>query len=746
MEKNKNSEDNRSHHKHISIDTLENLDEKHQDYEKTKEKNLKNEKMYNSRVIEENKKFLIEENKNDLKKENFDDAKAKNLDEKQQFFMNEEVQGNQTKNLKNTDENKFETKKSVKNQEKGHKNSLDSKNNSKKPKNSRKNSYEPNVIKKPKNTRKNSAEAQKNQSKPDKSSKNNRKNLKNSKSTGTKKKNLSKEKSNENSLIIENQNVYTIDGEDMIINILKEESPEIVKSDTLNNFFNNALPKQEEFLLSVPVVQPLNLLNFYSPSNNVMESKFFSNNDKSLNFTFLDSDDMKQKNHEKYEKNEKNEENEKNEKNTKTEKNIKNDEKNDKNNEKNDKNKENDEKKDDKNNQNYKNDDKNDEENIKTEKKVSDSDGMAPNYIHYKKLYGVPKDPLDSFLTNFAKSLLYTINLFSGKLIEGDSSPLSETSKTKKSKRPVQRLTTLEADKLKNKRIRMEESLKISFDKEKECSESSKDKKEEKIIKKESIKPSKKQKLIEKSPITILKEKYEQEQEKIEKVEKKQPKKSFFSKNSEISQFYSIKPEYSIHNTISLFYTKKQETDQSISFSSSSEEDIQSPEETEESESIEEEKPLNQDFKKLSALYEAQNFDLIKSLAKTIFFSDSNMPKMNFYEKNDAVNDLKKDEKIDEIEIKNFQISLPDQFQFFSNQEPKFLKSEEIEAVLIEDGSDLENMRRIMLKQQFLEFSKEKMKVLEDDELASLQILETAEYLSDKPWLVSKRLIHSYEN
>ena len=126
MEKNKNSEDNRSHHKHISIDTLENLDEKHQDYEKTKEKNLKNEKMYNSRVIEENKKFLIEENKNDLKKENFDDAKAKNLDEKQQFFMNEEVQGNQTKNLKNTDENKFETKKSVKNQEKGHKNSLDS--------------------------------------------------------------------------------------------------------------------------------------------------------------------------------------------------------------------------------------------------------------------------------------------------------------------------------------------------------------------------------------------------------------------------------------------------------------------------------------------------------------------------------------------------------------------------------------------------------------------------------------------
>ena len=67
---------------------------------------------------------------------------------------------------------------------------------------------------------------------------------------------------------------------------------------------------------------------------------------------------------------------------------------------------------------------------------------MAPNYIHYKKLYGVPKDPLDSFLTNFAKSLLYTINLFSGKLIEGDSSPLSETSKTKKSKRPVQRTKT----------------------------------------------------------------------------------------------------------------------------------------------------------------------------------------------------------------------------------------------------------------------------------------------------------------
>lgn len=394
--------------------------------------------------------------------------------------------------------------------------------------------------------------------------------------------------------------------------------------------------------------------------------------------------------------------------------------------------------------------------------------GYVPFYEQYKKKYAMEKDPVTCFISNFSRSLLFTINLISKNHSKGLST-LPKNIELAYS-RQANRKTTKEADIFRNRRIQLENSIK-EYNQEPVLTE--KKEVETKEIVKSNLTSEVVKKVLEKSPITIMKEKLLE----LEKERKKEfEKQASNASKAKLEVFPSISNHYSKRTNYSQLeaLTKARENEKIIKkaeSSESSEEEIISSESSSERSSDDSDEDSSEssiitksrrnskvNYARYSAIYEVQHMELIQSLAKVIFDSKPRESiKVPLMEKFTSVNNDNSDieeiinqlrtaeekqttstEKADEINL--YQLNLLqekplEKYLFFTNDQPFLssrmnLNAKERRKPMISEESDSMIKRRILLKQKFLEGSKKK--TLDFDEFTHLQIIPTEECISEK--------------
>ena len=390
-----------------------------------------------------------------------------------------------------------------------------------------------------------------------------------------------------------------------------------------------------------------------------------------------------------------------------------------------------------------------------SQKMISDSrrgsfNAIAPNYLYYKKLYGVHKDPIQSFLNNFSRSLLFTINRISADS-NSDRSPREARTKHDKKALASFNTNTLTTDKmitdnkLSIKEI-AEESLQISEDNT-------------------QIEPSPEQNLIvksktiEKSPIAITREKFEKEDKELkEQIDRENmlmsKKSSKFTEN--VSKVYTQQSIYAPVDMMKSFSIIKKDSSSSLEMTDEEESDSEEDRSDDSQDSISSDKD---DYKltylRSSALYEAEHISLVSLLAKSIFETrpaesikiELMKNLTNVFKENSDIDTiikhlrvetegLKQNENENNEEIQNklktYKNDTIERYLFFSNENPNFNQENTTinEKYIIENESDLDNMKRILMKKQFLENSK--IKENSSDEFAYVQIIPTEECIIDK--------------
>lgn len=211
----------------------------------------------------------------------------------------------------------------------------------------------------------------------------------------------------------------------------------------------------------------------------------------------------------------------------------------------------------------------------------------------------------------------------------------------------------------------------------------------------------------------------------------------FYSKKTEYEKIPSLLSKFSIIEKISQKNTLKKESDSSGSdnFSSSLESESGS------------EEVKNNDFLKHSALYEVENFELIKSLAKSIYgdkpIEESVSPSKEMDSFAEVLEENKKegDKGVGEtkdIDINELNIAFEQndqRFLFFKQSSIKFEIPKldlNIEKLTIESELDLENKRRIELKKLFLTSRSRNQSLEICKDLTSLKIFSIEANLADQ--------------
>ena len=409
----------------------------------------------------------------------------------------------------------------------------------------------------------------------------------------------------------------------------------------------------------------------------------------------------------------------------------------------------------------------------------------APNYDYYRKLYETHKNPIQSFLQNFSRALLFTINIVSSQANQ-DVDVLSKRTKKAFASRIGNRKTTQEANIFKNKRILLEKSILEGNDEFSEILEESEISFNEKInppistknslaipLNSESLREKiiKEKSLLEKSPITIMKEKLNAEEENAkaesdrEKIQKTKTDMRRNSKLLNVSKSYSKRVNYDklSFTKAAISVIKKPQDEESSSYSDQSFEgsvtssQASSYSESEESDSLDFRKSSN-NYARYSAIYELKHLDLVKNLAKVIFDAKAHqsvqIPLMkNFsiiHKENSNIDEIIKKLRIEEIskdsesrennddvnarKLEVYKDESPENYLFFTNNLPTFPNQESTkvnEKLLVEQESDYDSMQRILLKNKFLERSS-KIHGKFNDEFAYIQILPTEENISEK--------------
>lgn len=385
--------------------------------------------------------------------------------------------------------------------------------------------------------------------------------------------------------------------------------------------------------------------------------------------------------------------------------------------------------------------------------KKKEISGIAPNYEYYKKYHSVNQNSIDNFIMNFSKSLLFTINLLSKK---SSQEPPNHISKDLQEAylRSSGRKTTDQVALFKKKRIRLEEKIN-SNDIQFQAIEKyyqlktpdilDQERSENFYIAKSPPEPSR----IEKSPVKIMKERFKEieEEQKLESEAelKKSPIRvsisNPYSRETKYN-FSSIKPNYNVEKN-------KYEESSNESLEEDSEKSVSSSNTSEESSSGST-PVLKNDFIRSSALYEAQNFELISNLAKLIYCNNpiqtlemsSNNKDIDpnvILSQTDAEKlgeeDYQITNSLDEIDTKklNFSGINEGNYKFFSNEQPLFKNSNNnllYENLNLKEEFDLENMQRIMQKKKFME--KPTKDVEHDYNLSHIEIISPEENIGEK--------------
>ncbi|OMJ69778.1 hypothetical protein SteCoe_32415 [Stentor coeruleus] len=219
----------------------------------------------------------------------------------------------------------------------------------------------------------------------------------------------------------------------------------------------------------------------------------------------------------------------------------------------------------------------------------------------------------------------------------------------------------------------------------------------------------------------------------------------FYSKKTEYEKIPSLLSKYSMIEKISQKSTLKNDSDSSDSddFSDSLESETE----------LEEFK--NNDFLKNSALYEVENFELIKNLAKSIYGDKPMEQSENESKEMDDIVEVIGENKnqsdkaggklgskgfreINGIDLNELNIAFEQngqRFLFFKQNSIKFETPKldlNIEKLTVESEFDLENKRRIELKKLFLKSRPRNQSLDACEDLTSLKILRIEENIADQ--------------